>query len=112
MTGLNGRLSFHQYMPAKPTKNEIKVWMAADVSKGFVINHKVYLGRQAGHINIANGLGYSVVMEFMVPFSNKNLYVYFDNIFSSPELLQDPQDKGTYACSTVHWPCWITAIFL
>ena len=42
MIGFKGRLSFRQYMPAKPTKYRIKVWMAADASNGFVINHEVY----------------------------------------------------------------------
>ena len=36
MIGFKGRLSFRQYMPAKPTKYGIKVWMAADASNGFV----------------------------------------------------------------------------
>ena len=42
----NGQLAFRQYMPAKPTKYEIKVWMAADSSNGFVINHHVYLEKK------------------------------------------------------------------
>ncbi|XP_015772176.1 PREDICTED: piggyBac transposable element-derived protein 4-like [Acropora digitifera] len=100
MKGFKGRLSFRQYMPAKPTKYGIKVWMAADASNGFVINHEVYLGKQRGRV-LANGLGYSVVMELMNPFLNKNHHVYFDNFFSSPKLLEDLQNEGTYACSTV-----------
>lgn len=100
MIGFKGRLSFRQYMPAKPTKYGIKVWMAADASNGFVVNHEVYLGKQPGRV-FANGLGYSVVMELMAPFLNKNHHVYFDNFFSSPKLLEDLQNEGTYACSTV-----------
>ena len=63
-------------MPAKLTKYGIEVWMAADASNGFVINHKVYLGKQPGHV-LANGFGYSVVMKVMNPFLNKNHHVYF-----------------------------------
>ena len=100
MIGFKGRLSFRQYMPAKPTKYGIKVWMAADASNGFVINHEVYLGKQRGRV-LANGLGYSVVMELMNPFLNKNHHVNFDNFFSSPKLLEDLQNEGIYACSTV-----------
>ena len=105
--GFKGRLSFRQYMPAKPTKYGIRVWMAADASNGFVVN-QVYLGRQPGRV-LANGLGYSVVMELMAPFLNKNHHVYFDNFFSSSKLLEDLQNEGTYACL-----CWrhrVTAIF-
>ena len=100
MIGFKGRLSFCQYMPAKLTKYGIKVWMVVDASNSFVINHKVYLGKQPGRV-LANGLRHSVVMELMNPFLNKNHHVYFDNFFSSPKLLEDLQDEGTYACSTV-----------
>ncbi|KAK3747127.1 hypothetical protein QZH41_004407 [Actinostola sp. cb2023] len=44
MIGFKGRLAFRQYMPAKPTKYGIKVWMAADAKNGFVANFDVYLG--------------------------------------------------------------------
>ena len=100
MIGFKGRLSFRQYMPEKPTKYGIKVWMVADASNGFVINHEFYLGKQRGRV-LANGLRYSVVIELMNPFLNKNHHVYFDNFFSSPKLLEDLQNEGTYACSTV-----------
>jgi len=43
-----GRLSFCQYLPTRPTKSEIKVWMAADSSKGYELNFDVYLGKEAG----------------------------------------------------------------
>lgn len=46
MIGFRGRLSFRQYMPAKPTKYGIKVWMAANSSNGYVLNFAVYLGKE------------------------------------------------------------------
>ena len=92
MIGFKGRLSFRQYMPAKPTKYGIKVWMAADASNGFVTNHEVYLGKQRGRV-LANGFGYSIVMELMNPFLNKNHHVYFDNFFSSPKLLDQSENR-------------------
>ena len=63
-------------MPAKPTKYRIKVWMAAAASNGFVNNHKVYLGKQSGHV-LANSLGYSVVMELMNPILKKKSLCVF-----------------------------------
>ena len=42
MISFKGRLSFRQYMPAKPTKYGIKVWMCADSATGYVLNHDVY----------------------------------------------------------------------
>lgn len=46
MIGFKGRLSFRQYMPAKPTKYGIKVWMAANSSNSYVLNFSVYLGKE------------------------------------------------------------------
>ena len=44
MIAFKGRL-FCQYLPAKPTKNGIKVWMAADASNSYVVNFSVYQGK-------------------------------------------------------------------
>lgn len=46
MIAFKGRLSFRQYMPAKPTKYGIKVWMATDSDNGYVANFSVYLGSE------------------------------------------------------------------
>ncbi|XP_028409257.1 piggyBac transposable element-derived protein 4-like [Dendronephthya gigantea] len=42
----NGRLSFKQYMPKKPNKFGIKVWMLADSDTYYVPRFQVYLGKQ------------------------------------------------------------------
>ncbi|KAK3735838.1 hypothetical protein QZH41_007478 [Actinostola sp. cb2023] len=100
MIAFKGRLSFRQYMPAKPTKYGIKVWIAADSKNGFVVNHKVYLGKEKDKRR-ENGIGYDVVTGMTSPFYNKYHHVYFDNFFSSPKLLDDLLKQNTYACSTV-----------
>ena len=56
MIAFRGRLSFCQYMLAKPTKYGIKVWMAADPSNGYVLNFDVYLGKDVRNQGI-HGLG-------------------------------------------------------
>ena len=99
MIAFNGRLSFWQYMPAKPTKYGIKVWMAVDWKNGCVINYDVYLGSEEGVWRI-HGLGHDVVMKMIQPYMNKN-HVYFDNFFSSLVLLEHLELQQTYACSTV-----------
>ena len=100
MIAFKGRLSFRQYMPAKPTKYGIKVWMAADSANGYVINFSVYLGSEEGNPRI-HGLGYAVVMDMVKPYLNKNHHVFFDNFFSGPRLLEHLELQDTYACSTV-----------
>lgn len=100
MIAFKGRLSFRQYLPAKPTKYGIKVWMAADSSNGYVLNFSVYLGSE-GENRRLYGLGYDVVMNMARPFLNRKHHLYFDNFFSSPVLLDHLLAQQTYACSTV-----------
>jgi hypothetical protein len=40
-----GRLSFKQYLPAKPIKRGIKVWMHCDADTVFLTDFDIYLGR-------------------------------------------------------------------
>ncbi|XP_031559852.1 piggyBac transposable element-derived protein 4-like [Actinia tenebrosa] len=72
-----GRPSFRQYMPAKPTKYSIKVWMANDSSKGYVLNFEIYMGSEAE--KRVHGLCYQVVMNMVKPFLKKNHDICFDN---------------------------------
>ena len=80
MIAFKGRLSFCQYLPAKPTKYGIKVWMAADSQNGYVNNFSVYLGKK-GNVPRANVLGYDVVMKMASPFLKKHRHISFDNYF-------------------------------
>ena len=100
MIAFKGRLSFRQYMPAKPMKYGKKVWMAADSKNGYVVNFDVYFGSKEGAQRI-HGLGYDVVIKMIKPYMNKNHHVYFDNFFSSTVLLEHLELQQTYACSTV-----------
>ena len=78
MIAFKGRLSFRQYMLAKPTKYGIKVWMAVNLKNGYVISYDVYLGSEEG-VQRIHGLGNDVVMKMIQPYMNKNHHVYFDN---------------------------------
>ena len=48
MIAFRERLGFRQYMPAKPTKYGIKVWVHADSRSGFVNEFDVYVGKPPG----------------------------------------------------------------
>ena len=102
MIAYNGRLSFCQYMPAKPTKYGIKVWMAADSQNGYVNNFSVYLGKEADAPR-NNGLGYDVVMKMASPFLKKRRHVFFHKFFTSTKLMDDLLAQDTYACGTVYF---------
>jgi hypothetical protein len=45
MIAFTGRLGFKQYVPLKPTKRGIKVWVRADPNNGYVNEFQVYTER-------------------------------------------------------------------
>ena len=100
MIAFKGCLGFRQYMPAKPTKYGIKVWMLADAANGFVSNYKVYLGAEDGNRRI-HGLGYDVVFKMAEPFLNMNRQIFCDNFFSGTRLFEHLLAQNTFICRTV-----------
>ena len=101
MVGFKGRLSFRQYMPAKPTKWGVKVWELCESKSGYCLNLQVYTGRVAQQQPPQFGLGHRVVMDMMSPYLDRRHHLYFDRFFASPKLAEDLADRGTYSCSTV-----------
>ena len=101
MTAFKGRLNFRQYMPAKPTKYGIKVWMAADASNGYVVNLSVNQGSEGEESTNIHGLGYEVVMNMARPYLNRKHHLFFDNVFSTPRLFDHLELQDTYVCATV-----------
>ena len=63
MIAYRGRLSFKQYIPAKPTKYGINVWEACDVRNGFCFDFYVYLGRPVGMEAQESTLGKKTVLK-------------------------------------------------
>ena len=92
-----GRSSLKQYMPAKPIKRGIKVWVLGDSSNGYFSRFEVYTGRKADR---QVGLGAHVVQTLTKELKNKYHHVYFDNYFTSYQLLEDLEKDGIYGCGT------------
>ena len=61
MVPFNGRSSLKQYMPKKPVKRGIKVWMLADAKNGYVSSFEVYTGKKGD--TVEHGLGARVVKD-------------------------------------------------
>ena len=97
----NGRLSFKQYMPMKPDKFGIKVWLLADADTYYVPRFQVYLGKNCTNSDLfrRKGSGY-YVWTLGEPYLNNNRHFFFNNFFTSAELMQDLQSRNTYACGT------------
>ncbi|KAL9978044.1 hypothetical protein ACROYT_G015521 [Oculina patagonica] len=83
------RSGIRQYIRNKPTKWGIKLWVLADSVNGYTCDFDVYIGRHAGHLVSANGLGYDVVMNLVAPLINQGYHLYFDNFYTSVKLVKD-----------------------
>ena len=65
MVGFKGRVSMKQYMPGKPTKWGLKVWMLYDAHNSYACNLQVYTGKEGRG---EHGLGFRVVMDLAEPY--------------------------------------------
>ena len=102
MIRYKGRVFFRQYMPKKPIKWGIKVWMLADAKKGFVSNFEVYLGKTATSEEAEHGLCTRVVLDLSEPFHHSNRHLYFDNFFNSQVVAEELLKLGLYSCGTLN----------
>ncbi|XP_048735577.2 piggyBac transposable element-derived protein 4-like [Ostrea edulis] len=99
MIAYTGRLGFKQYVPLKPTKRGIKVWMRADPNNGYVNDLQVYTGKEN---NVPErGLGERIVKDLTRKVWGQNHHVYCDNYFSSVGLFEELLANKTYACGTI-----------
>ena len=104
MIPFQGRSSLKQYLPMKPIKRGIKVWVRADSHNGYFSQFQVYTGRGTG-IEPDLGLGGTVVKQLTRPLVGKFHHVFMDNFFSSAPLFMDLLDDDIYACGTVRTNC-------
>ena len=79
MVAFSGRLGFKQYVPLKPTKRGIKVWVRADPHNGFLNDFQIYTGRVANAPE--QHLGSRVVRDLMTPLYGLGHHVYCDSFF-------------------------------
>ncbi|KAK0153615.1 PiggyBac transposable element-derived protein 4 [Merluccius polli] len=98
MVKFKGRLAFQQYLPLKPTKWGIKVWVLAESSTGYVSNFQVYTGRDG---RTEKGLAHRVVMDLVKPYYGSHLFVVMDNFYSGVPLFEDLKAHGVDACGTI-----------
>ena len=99
MVKFKGRLAFRQYLPLKPTKWGIKVWVMAESSTGYVSNFQVYTGREGG--SSEKGLAHRIVMDLAGPYFGSQLSIFMDNFYSGVPLFEELKAHGLNACGTV-----------
>ena len=69
MIPFNGRSTMKQYMPKKPVRRGLKVWVLADAHNGYVSTIDVYIGRKGD--TTEHGLGSRVVQDLCSDISSK-----------------------------------------
>ena len=91
------RSTLKQYMLLKAVKRGIKVWALADSHNGYFHKFQVYTGKEGSG---EKHLGQRVVKDLTQHLKGKHHHVYFDNFFTSEQLLRDLAEDDIYACGT------------
>jgi hypothetical protein len=100
MVRSKGRSQFRLYFPKKPTKWGFKYWVIADVT-GYTTDFELYKGTYPRQEVSDNGLAYDVVMSLTKPFTFQGYYVFFDNFYTSPNLMKSLKELGIGATGTL-----------
>ncbi|KAL7294258.1 hypothetical protein TKK_0012274 [Trichogramma kaykai] len=105
-----GRSRLKQFVPSKPDRYGIKLWGLA-APNGYLFNLDVYCGRNDTSLGInlsACALGSRVVLQMLNPLlcsvskrKLSNYHVYFDNFFTSPDLVVHLKNIGLLSTGTV-----------
>ena len=99
MVKFKGRLEFRQFLPAKPTKWGVKVWVLSESDTGYLSKFQVYTGRTPG--GQEHGLSHRVVTDLVDHLYGQYTQVYFDNFYTGTDLLTYLHARQVYACGTV-----------
>ena len=103
-----GRLAFRMFNPRKPAKFHIKLFQVSDPATGYVVHFSIYTGKGSCHEegNTSSDSDNSVTTKTVMTLCadagilDKGHHVYFDNYFTSPQLLKELYSRDTLACGT------------
>ena len=99
-----GRLAFWQYLPMTPIKWGVTFWTLCERETGYTVsyalNFQVYTGKDQH--GMEHSLGYRVIMDTVVMLHRTSAQVFFDNYFTSVQLMKNLKLLGIQACGTVH----------
>jgi hypothetical protein len=91
-----GRCPFKVYIPSKPGKYGMKVWICCDVDTSYVCNLELYAGRQGRSPETDQAT--RVVLQMTSPFNGSGRGCTGDNFFTSRNLV-DSSDDLLWHCS-------------
>ena len=101
MIGFRGRVNYLQYMPLKPIKRGIKIFIRCDSETGYMNQFDVYLGKAGEDDASENGFCFDIVDKLTKPIRYKYHRVFFDNYYTSIPILVHLHKHGIYSCGTL-----------
>ncbi|XP_063962609.1 piggyBac transposable element-derived protein 4-like [Lytechinus pictus] len=96
-----GRLAYKQYIPNKPKKWGIKMWVLCDAETGFCLKWLPYTGAEIVPRGASDSISERIVKRLVEPYFGTDRAVYCDNFYTSVGLLQDLAAKDMGVCGTV-----------
>ena len=99
MIPFKGRWGIKQYMKDKPHKWDIKSYVLADASTGYVSNFFIYSGKSLDG-DATEGLCTKAVLDLVGSCYNKGQILYVDNYYTSPRLFEILYYNDIYATGT------------
>ena len=94
-----GRCAFRQYLPSKPDKYGLKIFMLVDCETGYVHSAIPYLGKENN--TIATNLAQKTVLKLATDLLHSGRNITADNYFTSFELAQALLNKRTIYVGTI-----------
>ena len=99
MTKFKGYHIMKQYMKQKPIQRGFKHWCRNDSKTGYLFQFDIYVGKTASP---ELGPSESVVMELTESLIGSRCRMFFDNFYTSPQLVYRLMKKRKiYSCGTV-----------
>ncbi|GFU43616.1 piggyBac transposable element-derived protein 4 [Trichonephila clavipes] len=98
MIKFKGRSSLKQYMSKNPIKKGYKAWMRCD-SSGFACEFQMYTGKTE---EVERNLGERIIRNLSQKLLGKTHVLFFDNYFTSNDLLKHLETQNITACGTVN----------
>ena len=95
------RSSIKQYLPKKPNKWGFKVWARAGIS-GIIYDFEIYTGKENDKKTGDFGATGNLVLRLCkgIP-HNQGYKVFFDNLFTSIELIKELKSRGIWSAGTI-----------
>ena len=105
MVPWKGGLSFRQYIPSKPDRFGVKLYVLCEATPGYISGYDVYTGKDYDPDPDAddNGHSHGVVMGMMsrAGLLNQGYSLYTDTYYTSPTLCDNLHAEGTALVGTV-----------